>query len=710
MQWSSDRNAGFSSANRQQLYLPVVTDPEYHYEAVNVETQQANPQSLYWWMKRLIALRKRHPAFGRGTLQFLQPENRKVLAFVREHEGETILVVANLSRYAQWTELALETWEGRVPVELFGSTAFPRISAAPWPISLGPHSFLWFRLTSDILTDARTGVRAEPPTIRWKGSLTRLLDESDDEVAGVLTTWMQERRWYLGKARTVRAGHLHDVVPLGTKGHDSVLAFVQVEYVEDEPELYALPLTVDVQGDLEAVVFESPHAAIAWLEDGQGGRARLVDGALVPEACETLLAIVSKRRSVSGERFELQGHSDRALRTAAGGSVGSLTAHPQRVEQSNSTAFFDERLVLKLIRTVEGGLNPEVELTRYLSDHGFRNVPPVLGTIDVRDSRSRPRLDATLVMVQAYVANEGNLWVVMRDAAEAYLEAAEAESSPPGLAIDTGLTLLELSRREPPPEAHRLIGASMETARVLGERVGRMHAILAAADPSERDLAPEELTPFIVRSIYQGIRTGVRDSLTLLRSRVGTLSDADRAVAAEVLANTDAVDRRLRRLLETRIGGRRIRVHGDLHLGQVLDTGSDVTIIDLEGEPARSLGERRLRKPALTDLAGLVRSFDYAAHAPLVGVAGTGGRLADAGDLPAWARFWSRWMSVACVAGYREATAGAAFLPPDDDGWSVLLEALLIAKAAYELRYELGSRPDWIGIPLLGFRELLSGP
>jgi maltose alpha-D-glucosyltransferase/alpha-amylase len=249
----------------------------------------------------------------------------------------------------------------------------------------------------------------------------------------------------------------------------------------------------------------------------------------------------------------------------------------------------------------------------------------------------------------------------------------------------------------------------METARVLGERIGQMHTILAAADPSERDLAPETLTPFVVRSIYQGIRTGVRDSLTLLRSRQGSLSDPDRAVASGVLATSDTIDRRLRRLLETRIGGQRIRIHGDLHLGQVLDTGNDVMIIDLEGEPARSLGERRLRKPPLTDLAGMIRSFDYAAHAPLVGVAGPDGRLKDAGDLLAWARFWSRWMSVACVAGYREATAGAAFLPPDDDGWSVLLEALLIAKAAYELRYELGSRPDWIGIPLLGFRDLVSG-
>jgi maltose alpha-D-glucosyltransferase/alpha-amylase len=708
MQWSSDRNAGFSSANRQRLYLPVITDPEYHYEAVNVEAQQANPQSLYWWMKRLIALRKRHPAFGRGTLQFLQPDNRKILAFVREHEGETLLVVANLSRYAQWTELGLEAWEGRVPVELFGQASFPRISASPWLISLGPHSFLWFRLTTDVLTDAFTPVgRAELPTLRWKGSLGRLLDEADEVVASVLTTWMQPRRWYRGKARTVRTGHLHDVIPLGTRGHESVLALVQVEYVEDEPELYVLPLTVERDGDMEPILTESPQAAIAWLDDSQGGRTRLVDGALVPETCEALLAIVARRRTVQGGRTSLQGRSDRALRDAAGIAIGALTASPQRVEQSNSSAFFDERLVLKLYRTIEGGPNPDLELTRYLSDNGFRNVPPVLGAIDMHGLRTRPAMDATVAMVQAYVAHEGNLWDVLRDAADAYLDAAEAEGAPPDLASDAGLSLLDLSRRDPPPEAHRLIGASLETARVLGDRIGRMHAVLAAADPTDAAMAPETLTPFIVRSLYQGIRTGVRDSLSLLASRRTSLSEPDGVLAAEVLAASDEVERRLRKLLETRIGGQRIRVHGDLHLGQVLDTGNDVMIIDLEGEPARPLGERRLKRPALTDLAGMVRSFDYAAHAPLIGTEGAGGRAGEAGSLAAWSRFWSRWMSVACVTGYREATGDAAFLPSDDTGWTVLLEALLVAKAAYELRYELGSRPDWVGIALVGFRDLL---
>jgi trehalose synthase-fused probable maltokinase len=365
--------------------------------------------------------------------------------------------------------------------------------------------------------------------------------------------------------------------------------------------------------------------------------------------------------------------------------------------------------VLKLYRTLEHGPNPDIEIPRYLNQSGFKNVPPVLGEIELRDETAKGSGRGTLAMVQAYVPHEGNLWDGLRDAAGAYLEAAEAEAAPPTLGVEGEVSLLDLSRREPPPEAHRLIGASMETARVVGERIGQMHLILAAADPADPVLAPEPLAPFHVRSIYQGIRAGVRDGLALLSARRGSLSETDQAVAAEVLATADAADRRLRRLLETRIGGQRIRVHGDLHLGQVLDTGNDVMITDFEGEPARPLGERRLKRPALVDLAGMTRSFHYAAHTPRLEILRAGGRAVETHDLAAWSRFWYRWVAASCVAGYRHVTAGAAFLPQDDEGWSVLLEALLISKAAYELRYELGSRPDWVGIPLVGFRELVAG-
>ncbi|MEA3409799.1 MAG: maltose alpha-D-glucosyltransferase, partial [Candidatus Eisenbacteria bacterium] len=258
MQWSSDRNAGFSSANRQRLYLPVVTDPEYHFEAVNVEAQQANPQSLLWWMKRVIALRKKHPAFGRGSLRFLHPDNRRILAFVREYEGETILVVANLSRYAQWTELSLADYEGRIPIELFGSVEFPRIGAEPYLISLGPHSFLWFRLATDPVTGEVTA-SSDLPELAWRGDLMTRLKRPTDEVADVLLRWMVSRRWYRGGTHAVASAHITDVVAIPSSP-PAVLAFLQVSYRDTEPSTYVLPLASDVDFDADELVAASPDA------------------------------------------------------------------------------------------------------------------------------------------------------------------------------------------------------------------------------------------------------------------------------------------------------------------------------------------------------------------------------------------------------------------------------------------------------------------
>jgi len=360
--------------------------------------------------------------------------------------------------------------------------------------------------------------------------------------------------------------------------------------------------------------------------------------------------------------------------------------------------------MMKLYRTVEEGPNPEVELGRYLAAKGFAHVPRAVGSVDVR-RHGRPR--ATLAIVQAFVPNEGDLWDATKGVVEAFLEDAAAEGEVPAPGSDSEATPLELSGRDAPPDAHRLIGAYLETARLLGERIGQMHNVLAAADPMDPALSPEAFTALHAKALQQSIRARLSDARDLLNARFGQLGPREQAQAAALLQSQTLSGHGLRRLLVVRIGGMRIRVHGDLHLGQVLDVGDDVVIIDFEGEPARPLSERRLKRPALTDLAGMLRSFHYAVHGSLLERLGAASDHEDQ-HLAAWAAFWYRWVSAACVRGYREATVTNPALPPEDDGWMALLDALLVSKAAYELRYELGSRPGWAGIPLLGLRDLLS--
>ena len=433
----------------------------------------------------------------------------------------------------------------------------------------------------------------------------------------------------------------------------------------------------------------------------------LVDGGLVPEVLEVLMGIAAGRRRVRGHAgHDLLGRAFSGLRSWAGTRPQELPATPMRTEQSNSSAIFAEKLVMKLYRAIEDGPNPDLEVGRYLVDHGFEHVPPVLGSVSLRGSGGT---SGTVAMIQAFVPNEGDLWDATRVAVESFLQDSAAEPEVPALLRHEETSLLDLSRTSPPDTARRLIGAYLETARVLGERIGQMHLTLAAADPANADFAPEAMAPFHVRALYQSIRSGVRDSLNLLRSRQKSLSDADQAAGEWLLHSSASVDAIARRLLDQKIGGQRIRVHGDLHLGQVLDTGGDVMIIDFEGEPARPLGERRLKRSALTDLAGMIRSFHYAAHSPRLERMSPTDDEETAAHTERWATYWYQWVAAACIAGYRDVTEGAEFLPADDQAWSVLLDALLLSKAAYELSYELGSRPDWVSVPLSGLMDLLGG-
>jgi trehalose synthase-fused probable maltokinase len=328
--------------------------------------------------------------------------------------------------------------------------------------------------------------------------------------------------------------------------------------------------------------------------------------------------------------------------------------------------------VLKLYRVLEDGPNPDMELGHYLADSGYANVPAVLGAVEMTGDRT-----ATMATLQAYVPNEGNLWESMREAVVAYLHDAEAENRPPQLSMDGDRFFLELASRPVPERMADLIGGPLRTMRVLGERLGAMHALLAAADPADPDFAAEPVSQLDLRALYQSVRRRVNEAMELLVERRESLPSRDQEAARMVLEAAPRVDDLLGRLRSLTDAGQRIRIHGDLHLGQVLDTGRDVVIIDFEGDAARPLSERRLKRPALTDLASLVRSLHFAAHWPRVERELLSEEAMDSDGLASWSTAWFQWTSAACIAGYREATRGTDFNPADDDAWSVLFKSLL---------------------------------
>ncbi len=711
MQWSADRNGGFSRANPQQLYLPLISDPEYRYEAVNVETQQRNPHSMLWWMKRIIALRKQHRPFSRGTMEMLQPENRKVLAFIRRHEDETLLVVANLSRFVQYVELDLGEFSGMTPVEIFGRTEFPRIGDLRYFVTLGPHSFYWFLLEApESRVEARPG---EPSlvTIRVAGSWESVLEGvARGTLEAQLPRFLKTCRWFGGKARKIKEAVIRQTIPLTSSDLQSMLAMVEVGYTDADSETYLLPLTFSTGERSEVITHHHRSMALARLivRDRHGAEQEgvLHDATGERPFALALLDAIARRRHFRGTGGTLKCRPNRALRPLLAAQTGPLEPAPMRGEQSNSSIIFGDQLILKLFRKLESGVNPDLEIGRFLTEQKkFAHVPPVLGSIEYEDDS---QANASLAILQGFVANEGDAWGYTLDVLGHFFEHLLAARETFEEAIPDRLDLLEPGTSEEPDQGpSALIGPYLDQAGLLGRRTAEMHCALAAAD-NDPAFVPESFTPHYQRSLYQSMRNLSGQIFQLLRRRLPDLDEPALSLARQVSEREEHVLSAFRLILDRRIGAKRIRTHGDYHLGQVLFTGRDFVILDFEGEPARSLSERRLKRASLRDVAGMLRSFHYAVWTASRRFIDNGMVAEDRrSGFERWARFWYERVSACFLDEYLSVGEGGGFLPRSREELRILLDAYLLEKAIYELGYELNNRPNWIDIPLHGILSLL---
>jgi len=708
MQWSADRNAGFSRANPQRLFLPVIIDPEYHFESVNVEAQHRNLSSLLWWMRRLIAIRARHRAFGRGGLEFLHPDNPKVLAFLREYGEERILVVANLSRFMQACELELGRFNGMVPRELFGGSALPPVCGDRYFFTIGPHGFYWLALEEPRAHDVRTAeLPASVPFEELTGGLGALLDpERSGAIERLLSDYLVRCRWFSGKARRFQALKIVETL----KFQDgAALLFARVSYVDSEPELYTITLALGSGGKAEEIRTRYPRAVVAEASEGGGGRWIVYDAAYERSFATQLLEAIARRRQIKGRSGTLVAAPTRAFRQIVGAQPSALGPAVLGAEQSNSSIRYGDRCILKLFRRLEEGVNPDLEIPKFLSEQtSFKNAPRVAGFIEYRRGREEEPL--TIAALQAFVPNAGDGWRYTLECLEHYFErvAASYPEQPNGLSGHP----LELAHGEVPEEVSDAIGHYLEDARLLARRTAEMHMALASdrADPS---FSPEPFTPFYQRSLYQSLRSRLSSSLELLRARRRTLGEEASALAEELLRREEQIEGRFEPLLHRKISGERIRCHGDYHLGQVLFTGKDFVIIDFEGEPARSLSERRLKRSPMQDVAGMLRSFHYAAFAALLRATGevegpgTPALAGLRGYGESWARLWARWVSATFLGEYLQVAGPAPIVPKERESVELLIDIHLLAKGMYELSYELNNRPQWVLIPLKGILDLV---
>ncbi|HSB15793.1 MAG TPA: maltose alpha-D-glucosyltransferase, partial [Bryobacteraceae bacterium] len=618
MQWSADRNAGFSRCFPARLYSPVIMDPVYGYEAVNVEAQQSDPSSLLNWMRNMIALRKLFKVFGRGTVEFLHPANRKVLAYLRRHEHDRILCVANLSRFAQAVTLDLSSLAGMTPVEMLGYSEFPAIGVEPYPLTLGPYGFYWFELQgaptpADVTTKATL---EEHAPLVLEGTWEDLLEghATQSLTTRVLPRFLPGQRWFAGKARTITATRVRDWARI-VEGPScpSVLALIDVDFADGGTDSYLLPLFLVMGREAEQLLDCQPGAVLCRIADS-GKTGLLCDATADDTTCQGLLTAIERGQEFIGRKGRIRAFASHAYSYARGADTGPLPVVRSSAEQSNTSVIYGDRMILKFFRRLEPGPNPDFELGRYLTEEThFSRIPRLAGAIEYVPHGSGP---STLAMLQALVENQGDGWRWTLEELGRYFEqcATALSSVPPP--HNCALSLFDLSETEAPAEARESIGIYLDASAVLGRRTAEMHLALGAAT-SDPAMIPEPMTGDDLSQLAGELRNHATKVFELLKAGLALLPEEIVDKAGLALSMRRRLLTRFEGLAVIRTGGERIRVHGDYHLGQVLRAMNDFVILDFEGEPARPVAERRAKQSPLKDVAGMLRSFSYAAHAGL---------------------------------------------------------------------------------------------
>ncbi|OWK34767.1 maltose alpha-D-glucosyltransferase [Fimbriiglobus ruber] len=713
MQWSADRNAGFSRANPQKLYLPINIDPEFHYEAVNVEAQQNNPSSLLWWMKRLIAQRKRFTAFGRGTTDFVSANNSKVLAFVRKFESECVLVVANLSRFVQHAAIDLRDFRGIVPEEVFGRSLFPAVGDAPYPLTLGPHGFFWFSLSA--ATRAPGGPAAvEPaaalPTLRVADDWTELVEgPGRDDLERVLPDVLNGRR--AGHVRGEITGcRILSTLSTGIAGLKVRMVTVRIEYQSRLPEIISIPMTFVPEDRAETMLAPLARVGIARVRGPHPGV--ICEPIALPEYATALPHAVAAGQSFPTPNgflvaVPLPGFENLAQAEPGEGPPVLVHGH-----YDNLTVTFGNRLVLKTYRRIEDGTNPDLEIGRYLADRQFTGIAPLVGYVEYR--RRGGGEPITLAVLRGYIPHQGDAWQLVLDQLSRFFErvAALSKEQPPVPPPPAPLfgERPDPERRDATTEWQELVGPSLVTARLLGERTAALHAVLAA-DDTVPTRAPEPFTRTYRRSLYQSLRTLAAGVCGRLKQPGADWPDAVRAAAAGI--DDQNLSHKVRDVLDPAITGSRIRCHGDYHLGRLMYTGKDFILVDFEGDASRTTGERRIKRSPLMDVASLIRSLDYAVGTALYGLSNGRGRTPglvrpeDVATLTPWADAWRTRVAREFVNAYLAAIP-PVLLPETVAARAKLLNTLMLERALHEVDYDLAVRPAWAMIPLAAVSRLMS--
>jgi maltose alpha-D-glucosyltransferase/alpha-amylase len=701
MQWSADRNAGFSKANPQRLYLPLILDPQYHFEGVNVELQSRNTSSLLWWMKRMISTRKKYKAFGRGDMKFVESENSKVLAFTRSYGDEILLVVANLSRYPQAAQLDLENFKGFIPVELLSRNKFPVIKEdVPYFFTLDGYSSQTFMLEKVHPEMENTDRLQVIELSKWKNILDRpVLERLETDI---LPEYIMRLRWFGGKGRGMERVRIINSAILPVGENSIIILLLEVTYRDGLPDQYQLPVAFG-KGQFGFKLQDNCPQAVITLLKVNGEEGVLYDAIYGMDFQRAIIEHMANHSHAALTHGELVFSGNRSLKKHVAENE-KVRPKVLSAEQSNTSITYDNAYYLKIYRKVDQAINPDVELTRFLSkDKGFKNIPAYIGHIEWRIPNHEPMV---LGMMQEMVKSTSDGWAYILDRLDNYNEKILTNlQSAPAADAKKGDLMAPAAYEELPEDVKATLeGSDAEIIRLLGVRTGEMHLALSS-EKNDKAFEPEDFSLHYQRSLFSSLQSLVRVAFQSLSRNLKSLPDQVKVEAQEVLGMKDEILSLLKLVYSHKIDVTKIRIHGDYHLGQVLFTGKDFLILDFEGEPARGYTERRLKHSALRDVAGMIRSFHYAAYGSLF--LDNQIREEDIGKLIPYVEQWYHYMSGFFMRAYLKKVDGSAFVPKSSDDLHILMQTFLLQKAVYELNYEINNRPTWVLVPLRGIKSII---
>ncbi|HUR41051.1 MAG TPA: maltose alpha-D-glucosyltransferase [Verrucomicrobiae bacterium] len=684
MQWSLDRNGGFSRADPARLVLPPLMDSLYGFQSVNVEAQADDPHSMLNWMRRMLGIRKRHQAFGRGTLKLLSPSNRRILAYLREwrtadDKRQSILCVANVSRTAQAVELDLPGHNGSVPVEMVGGSAFPPIGQLPYLLTLPPYGFYWFQLVDQSQMPDWHLPQPEPLpellTFVLRKDVSEILQAPIREQLerDVLPAYLAKRRWYQAKDGRLEQAQIVSSAMLPGLARPILLTEIATTTARGT-DTYQIPLGFLPEED---IVTALPHQlALARVRRGPK-LGYLTDAFTLDAFARGTVELMRAEKAIPASDGEI-----RFVPTSKLAAL-ELPALPEirrlGSEQSNSSLVIGEKAILKVIRRITAGIHPEAEMGRTLTERGFAHIAPMLGEVMRIGADGIPRV---LAVLQAHIHNQGDAWTWTQNMLSRAVQ--DADAVPAGTAVGKPVDVLDEFTR---------------FAVTLGRRIGEMHVALA------QDCDDEAFAP-IACSAHESLEWAataigwIDQALDRVAANQGWKSDEERKRGAALVAQREHLHALARYYAKRGEGMLCMRIHGDLHLGQILVAQDEVYIIDFEGEPMLPLEQRRAKASPLRDVAGMLRSFDYAV-AMAAGAGTDHSRAEQQRRMQVLARFREDG-GRAFLAAYREAAAAVHKRWRHPAGESGLLDLFILQKAAYEVVYEANNRPAWLPVPMGG--------